>query len=376
MADDRDHRVVVIGGGVIGLATAAAALRRSPEASVTVLEKASVGGGASAYAGTIDIPYCNTERHRRLVEASWAWHEACGAAAAEYRRPVPITWYAEPGDAGSKLRRSVLPPLSPARPGDAPEWRAPEGVEEHRGRAFVIDCPAWCRALAREVVQSGRGRIVEQAAVVAIADNPAEEGGAATAVKCAGGRVYAAGHVIVCLGPWLPGWSAAAESWAGARRLRTKRVAGLNINFDVHSGRRPQHAVAWPSQDLHFHPAFDGSGYRMSFRHPEWDVDPDQPATLAGADLEPVNRFLDRLLGAGRWAVSGHRAFADTYTPDFTPVVERCPALGKNVTVVTGTHGSGVRLAPGLAELAAGEALAGLGLPAACSATTVGDPAW
>jgi glycine/D-amino acid oxidase-like deaminating enzyme len=55
---------------------------------------------------------------------------------------------------------------------------------------------------------------------------------------------------------------------------------------------------------------------------------------------------------------------ADTYTPDFTPVVERCPALGSNVTVVTGTHGSGVRLAPGLAGLAAGEVLAGLGLPA------------
>lgn len=363
MGDKHGHRVVVIGGGVIGLAAAAVTLRRSPEVSVTVLEKAIVGGGASAYAGTIDIPYCTTERHRRLVEASWAWHDARGAEAAEYRRPVPITWYAEPGDSGSNLRSRVLPPLSPRPSGGSPEWQAPEGVEEYEGRAFVIDCPAWCRALAREIELSGRGRIVERATVVAIEEYAAEEGGTATAVRCADGRVYAAGHVLVCLGPWLPGWSEPAGSWAGARSLRTKRVAGLNI--EIHSDRRPQRAVAWPSRDLHFHPAFDGGEYRMSFRHPLWDVDPDQPGTLAGADLDPVNRFLDRLLGAGLWSVSGHRVFVDTYTSDFTPVVERCPPLGKNVTVVTGTHGSGVRLAPGIADLVASEVLAGLSLHAA-----------
>lgn len=348
MAERRGHRVVVVGGGVIGLAAAAVILRRSPAAAVTVLEKGSVGGGASAYAGTIDIPYCNTERHRRLVEVSWAWHDACGAAAAEYRRPVPITWYAEPGDAGSSLRSKVMPPLSPQPAEESAAWPAPAEIEEYQGRAFVIDCPAWCRALAREVERSGRGQVVEHAEVVAIAAN---------AVRCADGRAYEADHAVVCLGPWLPGWSRPAESWAGARQLRTKRVAGLNI--DVHSGRRPQHAVAWPSRDLHFHPAFAGDEYRMSFRHPVWDVDPDQPGTLAGADLDPVHRFLDRLLGAGRWSASGQRVFADTYTPDFTPVVERCPPLGDQVTVVTGTHGSGVRLAPGIADLVARQVLAG-----------------
>ena len=367
MPGNRGHRVVVAGGGVIGLAVAAVTLRRSPEVCVTVLEKAGVGGGASAHAGTIDIPYCNTERHRRLVEASWAWHDAC-AASAEYRRPVPINWYAEPGDAESSLRSRVLPPLSPHRPGGAAEWRAPEGVEEYRGRAFVIDCPAWCRALARDVELSGRGRIVERAAVVAIEEKTTAEGAATAAVRCADGTVYDAEHVVLCLGPWLPGWSQPAASWAGDRHLRTKRIAGLNV--DVHSDRRPQHAVAWPSRDLHFHPAFGGGEYRMSFRHPEWDVDPDQPATLAGANLGPVNQFLDRLLGAGRWSVSGHRVFADTYTPDFTPIVERCPPLGKNVTVVTGTHGSGVRLAPGIADLVAREVLASLSLAETCVPVT------
>jgi glycine/D-amino acid oxidase-like deaminating enzyme len=328
------RRLIVVGGGVIGLAAAAMALRRSSEASVTVLEKTKVGSGASAYAGTIDSPYCNTERHRPLVEASWAWHDACPGAA-EYRRPIPITWYAEPGGA-----LNVLPPLSPR---EASEWPAPDGVESYGGQAFVIDSPAWCRALAREIERSRRGRIVEGAEVVAV--DP---------VRCADGKVYEADRVVVCVGPWLPGWTG---PW---RDLRTKRVAGLNV--EILSDRRPQQAVAWPSRDLHFHPAFDGGAsgaeYRMSFRHPVWDVDPDEPGTIEGADLDPVHRFLDRLLGAGRWSISGHRVFADTYTPDFTPVVEPCPALGRNVTAVTGTHGSGVRLAPGIADLVAREVLA------------------
>lgn len=344
--------MIVVGGGVVGLAAAAAILRRSA-VSVTVLERAGVGGGASAYAGTVDIPYCNTERHRPLVKASWAWH---GTDRKEYRRPVPITWYAEPGDAAAKLKDSVLPPLS-SHPSEEDGWPAPEGVEQYRGQAFVMDSPAWCRALVQEIERSGRGRVIEHAAV----DGIEEAAGGVTRV-CSNDQVYEAEHVLVCLGPWLPGWSAPAEEWARDRNLRTKRVAGLNIA--VRSDRRPQQAVAWPSRDMHFHPAFESDDYRMSFRHPVWDVDPDGPATLDGADLEPVRDFLDGLLGAGGWSVSGHRVLADTYTPDFTPVVDRCPALGRNVTVVTGTHGSGVRLAPGLAELAAGRVLDGLGLPA------------
>lgn len=356
MKDER-HRVIVVGGGVVGLAAAAEILRRSPEVSVTVLERAGVGGGASAYAGTIDIPYCNTGRHRPLVEASWAWH---GADSTGYRRPVPITWYAEPGDVAARLKDSVLPPLS-AHPSEPDEWPAPEGVEQYRGQAFVMDCPAWCRALVHEIERSGRGRVIEHAAVTAMEE--AADG--LTRVRCGNDQIHEAEQAILCLGPWLPGWSAPAEEWARSRGLRTKRVAGLNIA--LRSGRRPQQAVAWPSRDLHFHPAFDESDagdYRMSFRHPVWDVDPDRPATLDGADLGPVHDFLDGLLGAGSWSVSGHRVLADTYTSDFMPVVERCPELGGNVTVVTGTHGSGVRLAPGLAELAAGRVLDGLGLPA------------
>jgi len=71
--------------------------------------------------------------------------------------------------------------------------------------------------------------------------------------------------------------------------------------------------------------------------------------------------FLDQLLGAARWSVVGHRVFADSYTPDFQAFVGHCSVFGEDVTVATGTHGSGVRMAPGIAELVARGVLDRLG---------------
>jgi glycine/D-amino acid oxidase-like deaminating enzyme len=352
MRDSAARHVVVCGGGVIGLATAVALLRRSADLAVTVLERGRAGGGATARAGALDIPYGLHDLHRRLVEASWAWHAAEGARAAAYRIPVPMTWYAEPGEWGDRLRERALEPLTPGPPADG---GAPGGVERlGGGRAFVIDCAAWCDALAREIEASRRGRVVEEAEAAAV-----EDGEDAATVRCADGRAYAAGHVVLALGPWLPGWSAETRAWAGARGVRTKRVYGLNVR----AAPRPPEVVGWPSRDIFFHPTHRDGDYRLSFRRDAWDVAPDLPATCEGLELEAETQFLDGLLGAGAWAVAGERVFVDSYAPGLAPIVDGCPALGARVTVATATHGSGVRLAPGIAELAATRSLASLGLP-------------
>src|SRR4029453_6298236 len=234
---------------------------------------------------------------------------------------------------------------------------APDGVRSFDGRAFVLDGRAWCRALAGVVRDSPRGRVIEQAAVVDLAERP--EGLRVTGDD---GPGHDAAHVILAVGPWLPRWGPSTRAWAAGRGLRTKRVVGLDVAIDAQ--RRPRHAVGWPAQDLYLHPAFDESVFRVSLRHDVWDVEPDRPATLEGVDLDRVGRFLDRLLGAARWSLAGSRILADTYTDDLTPIVGPCPALGTNVTVATGTHGSGVRMAPGLADLVASRVLAAFDLPA------------
>lgn len=356
MAASSQQRVVIVGGGVIGLTAAVALLERSPEIAVTVLEKHQVGEGATSYGGTLDIPFCPTQAHRQLVELSWAWHEARSATASDYRRPIDISWLAEPGTAVERLRRAVVGPLDPGRSALAPKWRLPAGVGQLTGRAYVLDAMAWVRSLAAEIDRSPRGRVRQQSAVVAI-----DQLAAGTAVKCANGEAFEAEHVVLCLGPWLPGWHESTRHWAGAHDLRTKRVVGLNISLDP--DYRAFAAAGWPSKDCHFHPILDGSEYRLSFRDTTWDVDPEQPGSIAEVDLEPGRHFLDQLLGDGNWSITGHRLLADTYSGSFTPIVDRGSALGPNVTIASGTHGSGLRLAPGIADLVAREVLSDLGLP-------------
>ncbi|WP_158620142.1 NAD(P)/FAD-dependent oxidoreductase [Corallococcus sicarius] len=350
MAADRHPDVLVVGGGVIGLATAAALLERDPHRSVTVLERDFIGRGASMYPGAIDMPYFRTALHRQLVEASWAWHEARARETAAYRREVPMTWFV---DAEIDLPSHVAPPLTSGARGIPPGWRAPEGVREVVGRSFVIDPEAWCQALAQEVTRSGRGQVVEHTPVVAL-----DEDARGATVKCADGRTYSAGHVVLALGPWLPDWNERTRAWSANLGLRTKRVFGLNIAVD--ESLRANAAVGWPGADMYFHPAHGGGGYRLSLRHDEWGVDPDAPHEMADVVIERASGFLDLLLGKGRWSVSGHRVFVDSYTHEFEPVIAPCRALGERVTVATGTHGSGIRLAPGIAELTARTVLSSL----------------
>ena len=55
-ADDLDHDFLIVGGGVMGLATAGALLRQG--ASVTVLERAAAGQESSWAGGGILSPLC------------------------------------------------------------------------------------------------------------------------------------------------------------------------------------------------------------------------------------------------------------------------------------------------------------------------------
>jgi glycine/D-amino acid oxidase-like deaminating enzyme len=338
--------VVVVGGGVVGLTVATVLLDRSPGASVTVVERATVCGGASGYAGAVDIPYFHSPLHRRLVGASWRWHRAGGRERAGYRSRVPISWLVRPGPEEEQLRASLDPPPASA-PTDAGGWAVPDGLVALDGEAHLIDPPALCRYLARDIRRSGRGRVVEHAAVRAVGETATE-----VAVELVDGRTVTGERAVVAVGPWLLGMPVPLSSWAREVGVRNKRVFGLRLKLDEPA--RARRAVSWPAEGICLFPLHDddGYGYGMSVRHDEWDADPDRPGSLPEAVLSRAAAFLDAIVGAGRWTLEQPRVFVDTYTAQVEPVVAACPAFQhRRVVVVTGTHGSGVRLAPGLADL-------------------------
>ena len=349
----KQRQVVIVGGGVIGLTTAATLLERTPDISVTVLERDTVGVGATGYAGAVDIPFYKNETHRRMIEVSWAWHAARSDRAASYRLAVPTTWFAESGEMADSLANSVLDSLT--LDSSSTDF-APDNAGKFRGRGFIVDCAAWCQDLVREIRESQRGVVLENTEVADI-----DDAGDTTIVRCAEGHEYAGERVVVALGPWFPAWNPLTASWSRARGLKTKRVFGLNVATE----NAPRGIFGWLGGDMFFHPTVRPGDFRMSFRRDAWDVHPDNrtDAKIAGLDLTAEMQFLDGLLGAGKWAVSGERVHVDSYSPEFTPIIDSCDALGRNVTVATGTHGSGIRLAPGIADIVATRLLVSLDLP-------------
>ena len=344
-----ERHIVVIGGGVIGLTTAIRLLECSPHARVTVLEQNAVGSGASRYAGAIDIPYFQSQFHRQLVSFSWKWYAGFAPAAA-HRLPVPIQWFLSSPADEDELRLKLNQHAAPV--GAAGQgWTAPPAIHAIEGEAFVLRPEPWCQVLKQQLDTSGRATVLEQHAVT----NLALRNGKVEAVTAA--ATICADHAIVCMGPWLPAWIAPVTLWAQQQKVRIKKVFGLQV--EISSSARRWCAIGWVDAGIFFLPYGRTGNYFMSVRHEEWDVTPDQPGTMVPEVAMRAATFLDQIVGPGEWRIIAPSVFMDTYNTAFQPVVEQLGEMDNRVTVITGTHGSGVRLAPGLADLAARACLHG-----------------
>src|SRR5205823_1753658 len=112
-------------------------------------------------------------------------------------------------------------------------------------------------------------------------------------------------------------------------------------------------AVVFHDEDAFLLPLPDRGHWLFSYTCPEWDVDPDEPATgLLSRHLRQaracLRRYAPGLLPAG---VSG-RMFYDAYSGDGEPVVRPLDPTGR-VVFVGAANGSGYRLAPAMVADAA-----------------------
>ncbi len=331
--------VLVIGAGVVGSLTAFELTRRAPERSIELLEMSASTAGASSHAGAIDAPYSWSPLHAKLQAESWRWHETVGWDAPEvrYRRPLTMHWLGREHDEeplGDVVRL---------------DWRSGSLPAQYDAsicvltRAYVVDPLSLIETANIHATRAGV-QITRGVRVTALARE-----GAHVRVACDDGIDRRCRHVVLAVGPWVRGLARAAFGSARSRGLRVKRVHGLRLKLERGSGA----AGAWadPERGLFLFPRLKGGEWAMSIRHAVWDVDPDATQPPEPSLLLRAQPLLDCVLGVGRWELLQWRTFADTYSASMTPVVER--VAGGAATVVSGTHGSGVRLAPALALQAA-----------------------
>lgn len=331
--------IVVIGAGIVGCLIARELAARDPEGSVTVLDRDTIGAGASRRSAGLHLPRGATARTRQMSAYSHAYY-----AELKLRRPdLPIypvgaTVITDRADvvglSGGYLGVAAPEPASTV---PNPAVRIPDGAAAWRiAGCHCADVYALAQAVAAEL--RPRVRFAEGVAVTGLG----ERAGTVTVSGGTGERLLA-DFVILAPGPWLvaPAW----RDLVAPLGLRVKKVVALHIE------QRPDpadEAVVFDSDDAFLLPLAHRGHWLFSYTCQEWDVDPDRlTAGLSAADIGAARDCLHRYSPALATACGAGRVFCDAYSPDAEPVVRALDGAGR-IVFAGAANGSGYRLAPAI----------------------------
>lgn len=337
--------VVIIGGGVIGLATAYELLRRG--VTVTVLERASCGREASWAGGGILsplMPWDYTDAVTQLTQASVKLFpefieslKLKTGIDSEYQASGLLALSGNSGErdasAEAWCNRNVFPIKKiPARE-IAPELVCDELAMWLPSVAQVRN-PRLLRALAKSVELSG-GIIVEQAEVTSW---KIERGRVVAAITSQG--EYTAANFIVTAGAW-------SQPLLGehALKLDIHPVRGQMLLFKAGPGLLRTIIL---QDGFYLIPRQDGHILAGSTLE-EVGFDKSATATAREALLTKANTLLPVLSEA---TLINHWAGLRPGSPANIPVISRHPAIA-NLYLNSGHYRYGVTMAPGSAQLMA-----------------------
>lgn len=346
VTDDR-WDLVVIGGGVLGLMTAARARLDHPKWTVRVVERGRVGQGATAHSAGLSFPIARDPWQASLVRASDVGYRQLVAELPGLPvRDIDVLWV---------LARDQVPALagrlvSAAVPAGAEQVRAlrdtyqdfvlrpDEVVMTTTERCFYTYGAEIAERLARWLRSTDPGAVWE-----GVGAARTEQRGAGWEVVLDDGRVLSARRVVVAVGPWP---STELEPDTGySSRLRVKKVAALHL---AHQPPPDMPCVVLWDDDAFVLPLHERGYCLFSYRNTTWDVDPDARIPLTPDDVADALAVLAPRSAELAARYSGGRVFCDGYTEDFVPLLRHRDGL----VAMGGCSGSGVRLAPGLAAAA------------------------
>jgi glycine/D-amino acid oxidase-like deaminating enzyme len=336
--------LVVVGGGIMGICAAAEAMRRSPGAAVTVVDRADIGGGASRYAPGIQLAIGRTARERDLATRSLrAWTSVSAEASWAIGRSCELYWLAD----DPELLRDMHVAGGPR---SAPESALRASLSSLAitvgGRAILADRCSYTPVAPligayRRRLEAAGCRFVE-----GFEASRLESGPAGVRVLRDGGDGMSGTEAVVALGPWAPRSPLVPRADEPFRSLRVKKVISLHL-AQAPGPECP--ALAFQEDYAFLIPMVEAGYWLFSFTSDHWDVDP-IPETLAveAADLDKARSIL------GKWLprvpeVASARVFCDCYSSDRVPIVAADRSAARVVFVGAG-GGNGFRFAPACAE--------------------------
>ena len=337
--------VVIVGGGIIGCLLAREIIGHAAEASVALIERDTVGGGATRRSAGLHLPRGGTRRVREMAAHSHDYYERLKQAHPQLPiYPVGLSIIAEATAAG--LAEAYLPSAKLTQlPGivgaDAVSPPPKAQVFEAIGAQYA-DVYALTQFLARQLRQVVT--FFEGTGVRAIAE---DAHGAELTLGT--GTVLRASRVVLAPGPWL-----GATAWRDLLSplgMRVKKVAALHIEQPVTPDDK---VICFEDEDAFLLPRFDRGHWLYSYTCPEWDVDPDVPlGGLSSANLAQAREILCRYAPELAPRCLSGRVFCDAYSGTGEPRVQRVGDGGR-IVFAGAANGSGYRLAPAIAARAIG----------------------
>jgi len=343
------YDLVIIGGGIIGAWALYLAAKRFPTWRTLLIERSTVGSGATAHSAGVWVAIGRNPFERLLAERSMKLY-------GEVRSRLNIemsearSYWVSSRETFDASRQSILDPNPDLREIPAEELSAKFDFPIRIAGSELIQAggtPASCdpggiaRALVTYCRRQPQISVWEGAEVASL--QAAREG---AEITLANGNAVSASRTILAVGPWvLSGLVPAVATSA----IRIKRVVALHID------RRPPpdaSALFFPDADAYLMPLQTRQQWLFSFHRKVWGCHPDnvEPCVNAGDEdeaLVALKRYLPDLVSACR----GGRAFCDAYAQDGEAVVSTHPASNRIVIAGAGA-GKGFRLAPGIAETA------------------------
>lgn len=350
MRDLRKFDLVIVGGGIVGAWALYLASRRHPNLKILLIERSTIGSGATSHSAGVFVSIGRTELEKSLSarsmtlysearaflgidgsEVSSYWISALETAAKAHASIMDVSC-----GASSVPRESLSDTLNCAinvldgetiQAGGTPVSFDPASV----ARSLV----RYCRHLAH--VSCWEGAEV----VTAI---PGADG---IGISLSDGSTVIGDRVIVAVGPWV--LRSLGRDVAREHGVRIKRVVAIHID-------RPPvpnaPAIFFPDFDAYLMPLLQRNQWLFSFHRKQWDCDPEKVEPYVGpGDLNEANTVLNRLLPGLADHCRGGRAFCDAYAASGEPVVAPHPA-SRHIVVAGAGAGKGFRLAPGIAEKA------------------------
>jgi sarcosine oxidase len=329
--------VVVVGAGLLGLASARALARRGRE--VIVLEQAEIGheaGGSKGSCRVFRLGYPDAEYVGLAMRAREPWAELEDSCGRQLLHPTPHLTFGRDLDAVRQAMRSAGAPceLLPAAEAAA---RFPQiaigGPALLEPESCVISADAALRALA-----AAAGEVRTGVTVTGIGDD-----GRRVAVRTAMGPVTARA-AIVCAGPWtsrlLAGGGIAVPSVATMEQvgyLAPAAEPGPAMPIFICYDAEVPYGLPVPGSPL----------YKIGFHHGGPATDPGRQDQRPDHDLSaPLAGLARRYLpGLGPGLVRTERCVYDN-TPDEDFIVDRAG----RIVVGSGTSGHGFKFGPLLGE--------------------------